>query len=96
MLFNKEWSDSLCNHWKSLEFSSAHLEEVKFKGVKGTDCELRFLQSVLAGATKLRKVILSFRHQENQVEDFPQSLLGHGIWSDNGGDYYWSCEWRPC
>nr|XP_034577136.1 putative FBD-associated F-box protein At5g50270 isoform X2 [Setaria viridis] len=55
-------SNFICDHRKSHEISFIHLKEAEFRRVRGTDCELGFLQYVLSGATQLQKVILSFKH----------------------------------
>ncbi|KAL6893809.1 hypothetical protein ACP4OV_007907 [Aristida adscensionis] len=47
---------SYANKWKSSDLSLAQLEEAEFTGLTGTECEVQFLQFVLAGATKLQKV----------------------------------------
>jgi hypothetical protein len=90
-------SDLVCGHWRSFEFSSVHLQEVKLE-VTGTDFELEFLQFLLAGATQLRQVVLRFHYYwytepvDHKNGDFHHRLLGHGIWTWTGCR---SCEWTP-
>ncbi|CAO2036510.1 unnamed protein product [Urochloa humidicola] len=51
--------DFFCQHMyhnKSQEISLPHLQDVEFKILIGTDCELCFMQSVLSSATILQEV----------------------------------------
>ncbi|CAD6262292.1 unnamed protein product [Miscanthus lutarioriparius] len=56
---NRSELDFLCDnnscHWKSREFLLAHLQEVEFKKLMGTDCEFQFIQSILTKATGIQK-----------------------------------------
>ncbi|KAL6636647.1 hypothetical protein ACP70R_024219 [Stipagrostis hirtigluma subsp. patula] len=84
------------NDWKSTDFSLAHLQEAEFRGLIGTDCELRFLKFMLASAKDLQKVIVGFNkdYSEGRRDDFQHMLLEAGTWTpsrDDAGSY----EWRP-
>ncbi|KAL6893808.1 hypothetical protein ACP4OV_007906 [Aristida adscensionis] len=93
----------ICDHprqeWKSDDFSLAHLQEAEFRGLTGTECELQFLQVVLASATNVQKVLASFGTQycltTQRVDDFRRRLLGCGTWT-RCRDACQSYEWRPC
>lgn len=57
---HSELCDNSC-HWKSHdEFSLAHLQEVHFKKLVGTDCEFQFIRSILTKATGIQKVTIGF------------------------------------
>ncbi|KAL6636651.1 hypothetical protein ACP70R_024223 [Stipagrostis hirtigluma subsp. patula] len=101
-LFSERPKDLICNHqdhWKSQKISLVHLQEVELRGLRGINCELRFLQLVLASATQLQKMFVRFdRHHclEGTENDFLDMLLGGGTWmgghiSDAGQSY----TWRP-
>jgi hypothetical protein len=98
------------NHWKTHEISLVHLKEVEFKGLRGTDCELWFMQFVISSAIDLEKLAVSFNGEyrpEDRNEAFDlTSLVGDGVWTDCHGVYgdgvwtdchgvYLSYEWRP-
>ncbi|CAL4945126.1 unnamed protein product [Urochloa decumbens] len=93
-------SDFICDHldhWKYHKISSVHLQKAEFRGLTGTDCELRFLRSVLASARQLQVVVVSFNPHfsvEEKRDDFQNTLLGSGTWSDCH-DTSRSYEWRP-
>ena len=85
--------DFTCNHsdhWESSDISLANIREADFRGMTGTGCELRFLQFVLASATDLQSVTVSFNlyfiEEEEEVQDsrmhyFVHTLLGYGTWT---------------
>jgi hypothetical protein len=82
-----------CKHsdnWESSNISLANLREADFRGMTRTGCELRFLQFVLASATDLQSVTVSFNlyfiEEEEEVQDsrmhyFVHTLLGDGTWT---------------
>ncbi|CAL5030045.1 unnamed protein product [Urochloa decumbens] len=86
------------DHWKSQEISLAHLKEVEFKGLRGTDCELWLMQSVISSARDLQKLAVSFSpnyRSEDRSEAFDiTSLVGDGVWTDCHGACL-SYKWRP-
>jgi hypothetical protein len=57
----------------------------------GTGCELRFLQMVVASATSLERVTVSFsinyNLQDSRIHDFLHTLLGDGTWTVCEDDY---------
>lgn len=61
----------------------AHLEEVELTGLTGTDCELRFMNAVLASARGLRRVDIGFNpkcwQHEGKMDAFERMLLDEGI-----------------
>jgi len=77
-----------CNHpdhWESSNISLANLRKADFRGMTGTGCELRFLRFVLANATDLQSVTVSFNLYfiEEELQDswmhyFLHTLLGDG------------------
>ena len=80
-----------CNHpdhWESSNISLANLRKADFRGMTGTGCELRFLRFVLANATDLQSVTVSFNLYfiEEELQDswmhyFLHTLLGDGMWT---------------
>ncbi|KAL6636644.1 hypothetical protein ACP70R_024216 [Stipagrostis hirtigluma subsp. patula] len=104
-----ETSTFICDHpindWKSTDISLAHLQEAEFRGLTGTDCELRFLKFVLATAKDLQKVIVGFNKDyslEGRRDDFQHMLLEAGTWTptlDADDLYVWDANesyvWRP-
>ncbi|TVU44394.1 hypothetical protein EJB05_03833, partial [Eragrostis curvula] len=78
--------------------SLVHLQEAKFRGlIESEDCELPFLQSVLAGARNLRKVVVCFDAEYSRKsgrDEFRHMLLGGGTWTPCR-DACESYEWRP-
>ena len=58
--------DNSCT-WNPHEFSLAHLQEVEFKNLIGTDCELQFIQSILKREIGVRKVDISFGPSWNRI-----------------------------
>ena len=79
-----------CNHsdnWESSNISLANLREADFRGMTGTGCELGFLQFVLASATDLQSVTVSFNLyfieevQDSRMHYFVHTLLGDGTWT---------------
>ncbi|KAL6636655.1 hypothetical protein ACP70R_024227 [Stipagrostis hirtigluma subsp. patula] len=98
---DRKKSYNVCDHpddWKPNDISLPHLEEAEFRGLTGTDCELRFLQSVLASTTGLQMVTINFNSNyclNGRKEDFQIMLLGDGTWTayhDDDDQWY---EWRP-
>ncbi|KAL6636648.1 hypothetical protein ACP70R_024220 [Stipagrostis hirtigluma subsp. patula] len=91
--------DFICDHpdhWKSNDISLAHLQEAEFIGFAGTECELRFLQFVLASAKDLRKLVVRFNVEYSLVgrrENVERMLLEGGTWATccDGNESY---EWR--
>jgi hypothetical protein len=83
--------DFTCNHpdhWESSDISLANLRETDFRGMTGTGCELRFLQFVIASATYLQSVTVSFNLyfikeevQDSRMHYFLHKLLGDGTWT---------------
>ncbi|CAL4928067.1 unnamed protein product [Urochloa decumbens] len=76
----------ICDHrdnWKSNDISLAALREAEFRGLTGTGCELRFLQSVLASAADLERVTVGFSMDYNlkgsRIDEFLHTLLGDGM-----------------
>lgn len=98
-------SHNVCDHpddWSPHEISLVHLQEAEFRGLTGTDCELRFLQRVLASAADLQKVVVTFSARyrlEDRRDGFILALLGTaGTWTTAYPDA--SCQpyeyqWRP-
>jgi hypothetical protein len=58
--------DNSCT-WNPHEFSLAHLQEVEFKNLIGTDCELQFIQYILKRKIGVRKVHISFGPSWNRI-----------------------------
>ncbi|RLN16766.1 hypothetical protein C2845_PM02G43280 [Panicum miliaceum] len=107
-VWNKKGDDdsyNVCDHlddWSPHEISLVHLQEAEFRGLTGTDCELRFLQRVLASAADLQKVVVTFSARyrlEDRRDGFILALLGAaGTWTTACPDA--SCQpyeyqWRP-
>ncbi|KAL6636645.1 hypothetical protein ACP70R_024217 [Stipagrostis hirtigluma subsp. patula] len=104
-----ETSTFVCDHpindWKSTDISLAHLQEAEFRGLTGTDCELRFLKFLLASTKDLQKVIVGFNKEyspEGSRDDFQHMLLEAGTWTptlDADDLYVWDANesyvWRP-
>lgn len=94
--------DLLCDykcHWKSNDFSLAHLQEVEFKDLIGTNCEFQFIQSILTGATGIQKVTISFYRyycREGKAHAFKvMPPLDGGSWTtciDTSSSYKWRSE----
>ncbi|CAN6179217.1 unnamed protein product [Urochloa humidicola] len=82
------------DHWTSHDISMAHLQEVEVTGLTGTDCELRFMKTVLASAKRLHKVDVSFypecQHQD-KMDAFERMLLGEGMWTSHRGEHKLTC-----
>ncbi|CAL5030037.1 unnamed protein product [Urochloa decumbens] len=91
----------LCDHpdrWNSDEVYLPHLEEAEFTMLVGTDCEFRFMQSVLTNTRQLRKATVSFNphslvNRVNAVE--PIQPPGGGMWT-SCDEAFSSFEWKPC
>ena len=92
--------DFLCDnnscHWKSREFLLAHLQEVEFKKLMGTDCEFQFIQSILTKATGIQKVTISFDRKDRKHACKLMPPLDGGLWTTckdaTSGDVVY--EWR--
>ncbi|CAN6165008.1 unnamed protein product [Urochloa humidicola] len=76
------------DHWTLNEISLAHLNEIELTGLTGTDCELWLMEAVLASATRLRKVTISFNREcwqrqcwklEGKMDAFERMLLDEGM-----------------
>ncbi|KAG0527470.1 hypothetical protein BDA96_06G236300 [Sorghum bicolor] len=95
--------DLLCDNscqWKSHEFSLAHLREVEFKKLVGTDCEFWFIQSILARETGIQKVTISFdpRYWLKDNKDafkLVTPLLEGGLWT-TCNDTNLLYKWKRC
>ncbi|CAL4936740.1 unnamed protein product [Urochloa decumbens] len=92
----------ICDHrdnWKSNDISLAALREAEFRGLTGTGCELRFLQSVLASAADLERVTVGFSMDYNlkvsRIDEFLHTLLGDGTWTACEDGHDQSYEWTP-
>ncbi|CAL5030040.1 unnamed protein product [Urochloa decumbens] len=54
------------DHWRPPhEIYLPHLKEAEFTGLVGTECELRFIQSMLTSTTQLQKATISFDREYN-------------------------------
>ncbi|TVU44396.1 hypothetical protein EJB05_03835, partial [Eragrostis curvula] len=82
--------------WSANKISLGHLKEAKLMGLITEDSELTFLKYVLASATNLEKVVVSFDKfsPESGRDEFRHMLLGGGTWTPCR-DSYESYEWRP-
>ncbi|CAN6229557.1 unnamed protein product [Urochloa humidicola] len=98
-------SDFLCQppyHCKPQEISLLHLQDVEFKGLIGTDCELWFMQSIISRATKLQEVSISFYQSYRTLAnmgvrdacDLMPELRGGG-WTPCSSSPCSSYKWRP-
>ena len=71
------------DHWASYEISMAHLQEVELTGLTGIDCELWFMEAVIASARRLRKASISFNTEcwqhECKMDAFERMLLDEGM-----------------
>ncbi|TVU15729.1 hypothetical protein EJB05_39267, partial [Eragrostis curvula] len=94
-------SYSLCDHpnrWQSCILPLTHLQDVELRGLTATDCDLWFMQLLLASTTKLKKVNVSFdpEYMQSNTRDAFELIprLGGGAWTycDNCCSY----EWKPC
>jgi hypothetical protein len=104
-------SSLTCNHsdnWKSSYISLANLRKAEFRGITGTVCELCFLQFVLANATDLQSVTVSFKlyfieeEEDSRMCYFLHTLLEDGTWTaceDEDFDKPYKCsklyKWTP-
>jgi hypothetical protein len=71
------------------------MQEVQFTGLAGTDCESSFIQGVLAQATQLQKVALSFDPRFrlcNRIDCSKFIPCGGGTWVCHEPSL--SCEWN--
>ncbi|CAL5030044.1 unnamed protein product [Urochloa decumbens] len=85
-------------HIKSQQISLPHLQDVEFKGLIGTDCELWFVESVLSSATELEEVAITFCQTlraplSKKVCDLMPELRG-GDWTTCSSGPYSSYKWR--
>ena len=88
-----------CSHednWMFRDISLANLLRAEFRGLTGTDCELRFLQFVLESAEYLNKVTVRFSvnnyNLEGRVDYFLHELFGDDrTWTACEDKSY---EWR--
>ncbi|KAJ1292975.1 hypothetical protein BS78_01G032200 [Paspalum vaginatum] len=93
----------ICKHadnWASSGISLANLRKAEFRGLTGTGCECRFLRFVLASATDVEKVTVTFSVNEYNLEGrkdgFLGRLIGDGTWTTYGESPHQWYEWRPC
>ncbi|CAN6229552.1 unnamed protein product [Urochloa humidicola] len=93
----------LCNHpdhWRPPhEIYLPHLKEAKFTGLVGTECELRFIKSMLTSTTQLQKVTIRFDREYNlsmnRVNAFERiQMVEGGTWTCD--EAYSSLEWKSC
>lgn len=94
----------ICKHadnWASNNgISLARLRVAGFGGLTGAGCECRFLRFLLASATGLERVAVSFSanedyHLEGRKDDFLNRLIEDGTWTANENDYRQWYEWKP-
>jgi len=81
------------DHWtfSNNEISTAHLEEVELTGLTGTDCELWFMNTVLASARGLHRVDIGFNpkcwQHECRMDAFERMLLDEGMRASHRGTH---------
>ncbi|KAL6651374.1 hypothetical protein ACP70R_010299 [Stipagrostis hirtigluma subsp. patula] len=92
-------SDHL-DHWKSHEINLAHLQEVEYTGLVGTDCDIKFLEFLLSSATQLRQASVSFDqkselmgNRSNFFELTPR--VGNRVWTACP-DAHLTYRWKDC
>lgn len=83
------------NHWSSNAIYMAHLQEVELTGLTGTECELWFMETMLASAERLRKVTISFNpkcQHPGKMDAFERMLLDDGMRrTSQRGTYVLTC-----
>ena len=72
-----------------------HLQEAEFTGFAGIDCELWFIEAMLASAKRIHKVAISFnpyyRLPPGKIDVFERLLLGGGMWTSHRDTYTLTC-----
>ncbi|KAL6650760.1 hypothetical protein ACP70R_009685 [Stipagrostis hirtigluma subsp. patula] len=92
-------SDHL-DYWKSHEINLAHLQEVEYTGLVGTDCDIKFLEFLLSSATQPRQASVSFDqkselmgNRSNFFELTPR--VGNRVWTAFP-DAHLTYRWKDC
>ena len=79
------------DHWASHEISMTDLQEVELTGLTGTDCELWFVNAVLASARGLHSVDIGFNpkcwQHESKMDAFVRKLLDEGMRASHRGTH---------
>ncbi|PAN44308.2 hypothetical protein PAHAL_9G032800 [Panicum hallii] len=87
------------DRWRWRDIPLAHLQEIELRGLRGTRCELGFLQFMVTGAAGLQKVTTSFSSYgsiEGRRDDgFDLTLLDGGTWTARRYAYQ-PFDSRPC
>ncbi|RLN19260.1 hypothetical protein C2845_PM02G43320 [Panicum miliaceum] len=87
------------DRWRWRDIPLAHLQEIELRGLRGTRCELRFLQFMVTGAAGLQKVTTSFSSYgliEGRRDDgLDLTLLDGGTWTARRNAYQ-PFDSRPC
>lgn len=72
-----------------------HLQEAELTGLIGTDCELWFIEAMLASAKRIRKVVISFnacyRESRGKMDAVERLLVGAGMWPSHRDTFKLTC-----
>nr|CAB3469779.1 unnamed protein product [Digitaria exilis] len=83
------------DHWTSYEISMVHLQEVELTGLTGVDCELWFMEEVLASAKILGKMTIRFHKEccqhKGSMDAFQRLLLDEGMWTSRREEHMITC-----